>query len=110
MKAASDAYSTARLITRSMSYSRYLSTAIAIVASRQITATSVMTVEVAELVTNRGTSATPSTPAAIENQVSCSRSVPDDLMNRATTATAQSASVAGSGNRSDANGPGVYTR
>ena len=58
----------------------------------------------------RTTTVTPSTAAASANHVSCSRSSPEDLANRTMTASTHSARAVGSGKRSDASAPGVYTR
>jgi len=79
------------------------------VTSRQISAASMTMMEAVESVRMRGTRAPPRTVVAAANQVSCSRSSPEDRKNRMTTASAHTASAAGSANRIPANGPGRYT-
>src|SRR5215467_2315244 len=86
MNIASEPYSTALLMTRSMSYSRYFSTAMVIAASRHETATPGSTLTTAELVRLDAVKVTAASTAAAANHFSCIRSSPDDRANRTTAA------------------------
>ncbi len=110
MNAASAPYCSALLITMSMSYSRYFSTAIANAASRQTTATSMAMVVAAESARIRSTRVTPRAAVASANHLSWSRSSPVDLANRTMTASTHSARAVGSRKRVHPSGAGVYTR
>src|SRR5215831_12118375 len=94
MNTASDPYSTALLITMSMSYSRYFSTAIAIAAHRHTNARLPSTLTTATLVKSPGTSVTTTSTAAAANHFSCSRSSPDDRANLTTSAATLTTSAA----------------
>src|SRR5215831_1883779 len=94
MKTASEPYSTALLITRSKSYSRYFSTATAMAANRHKTARPLNTVTGPELKGNPAANETISSTAAAANHFSCSRSSPEDRANLTTTAAAPTASAA----------------
>src|SRR5262245_40931861 len=86
MNIASEPYSTALLMTRSMSYSRYFSTAMAIATSMHKTARGGSTLTISELVTLVAINVAATSTAAAANHLSCSRSSPDDRTNRTTTA------------------------
>ena len=85
MNTANVPYRTALLITMSISYSRYFSTAMPMAAYRHTNARFEITVATAELVTIDGMSVTTTNTAAAANHFSCSRSSPEDRTNLTTT-------------------------
>src|SRR5215831_21411270 len=91
MNIASKPYSTALLMTRSMSYSRYFSTAMAIAASRHKTARPGSGPTTGERVKLAAVNVTATSTAAAANHFSCSRSSPDDWANRTTPAATHTA-------------------
>src|SRR5205809_2524636 len=95
MNTASVPYSTALLITMSISYSRYFSTAMPTAASRHRTDRFRNTFAGTELVRITVIKATTTTTAAAANHFSCSRSSPTERANRTTTAARLTSSAAG---------------
>src|SRR6266487_4908861 len=106
MNTASDPYSTALLITTSMSYSRYFSTAIATATHRHKNARLRNTSASSELIGNVTMSVTTTSTAAAANHFSCSRSSPTDPANL-TTRAATPATSATSTNENTATSAGV---
>src|SRR5215831_8045125 len=94
MNTASEPYRTALLITRSMSYSRYFSTAIATATNRHKNARSDSTFATSKLAGNVTKSITSTSTAAVANHFSCSRSSPLDRANLTTSAATPTASPA----------------
>src|SRR6516225_4970365 len=94
MNTASEPYSTALLITKSMSYSRYFSTATATATNRHQLARSPATLATAKLEVNVTANVMIHSTAAAANHFSCSRSSPTDRANLTTTAAAPTASAA----------------
>src|SRR5690348_9834716 len=94
MNTASDPYRTALLITTSISYSRYFSTATPIATHRHKNARFNSTATTTELVTIDGMSVATTSTAAAANHFSCSRSSPADRANLTTTAVALTTSAA----------------
>src|SRR5206468_9361947 len=94
MNTASEPYSTALLITTSISYSRYFSTATPIAAHRHKNATFWSTFTTAELTKIDAMNVATTSTAAAANHFSCSRSSPADRANLTTTATALTSSAA----------------
>src|SRR6185437_5735958 len=94
MNTASDPYSTALLITISISYSRYFSTAMPMATHRHKNARFDTTAATTESVTIDGMSVATTSTAAAANHFSCSRSSPDDRANLTTTAPALTISAA----------------
>src|SRR5690348_1669725 len=86
MNTASEPYRTARLITMSISYSRYFSTAMAMAAYRHRNARFDSTDTTAESDSHVPASPTTTTVAAAANHFSCSLSSPEDRANLTTTA------------------------
>src|SRR5215472_5390795 len=86
MNAASEAYSNALLITMSISYSRYFSTATPIATNRQSSAKLLSAFAAAEFDVKVGTNVTSTSTAATANHFSCCRSSPADRTNRTTAA------------------------
>src|SRR5256884_8559799 len=95
MNTASDPYRTALLITMSISYSRYFSTATPIATHRHKNARFDSTAATAESVTIDGMNVATTSTAAAANHFSCSRSSPADLANLTTTAATLTTSAAG---------------
>src|SRR4249919_4108759 len=95
MNTASDPYSTALLITMSISYSRYFSTATPMATHRHKNARFDSTAATTESVTIDGMSVATTSTAAAANHFSCSRSSPADRANLTTTATTLTTSAAG---------------
>src|SRR5215471_3494084 len=95
MNTASEPYRTALLITMSISYSRYFSTAMAMAAYRHRNARFSATLAATEFVTIAGIIAATSSSVAAANHFSCSRSSPVDRANLATTAARLTTSVRG---------------
>src|ERR1700722_20496865 len=79
---------------RSISYSRYLRTAVAMAVHRHKNATLCSTFTTAEFSQIDATNTTASTSAAAAHHFSCNRSSPDDLANLSTTATTLTSSPA----------------
>src|SRR6266480_2509412 len=94
MNTASELYSTALLITMSISYSRYFSTATPIATHRHKNARFDSTAATTESVTIDGMNVATTSTAAAANHFSCSRSSPADRANLTTTATALTTSAA----------------
>src|SRR5262245_35079772 len=94
MNTASEPYSTALLITTSISYSRYFKTATPMATHRHKNARFDTTAATTELVTIDGMNVATTSPAAPANPFSCSRSSPADRVNLTTTATALTTSAA----------------
>src|SRR6266516_118564 len=94
MNTASELYSTALLITMSISYSRYFSTATPIATHRHKNARFDSTAATTESVTIDGMNVATTSTAAAANHFSCSRSSPADPTNRTTTATTLTTSAA----------------
>src|SRR2546429_8373837 len=94
MNTASEPYSTALLITTSISYSRYFSTAMPIATHRHKNATFDSTATTTESVTIDGMSVADTSTAAAANHFSCSRSSPADRVNLNTTAATLTTSEA----------------
>src|ERR1700726_2116579 len=82
-------------MTRSMSYSRYFSTAMATAAFTHRNARLSSTAAATEFVTTDAVSVATTSRAAAANHFSCSRSSPDDRANLTTTAATLTASAAG---------------
>src|SRR5215831_11397627 len=95
MNTASDPYRTALLITMSISYSRYFSTAMAMATHRHRNARLDRTAATTQLVRNDGMNVTTTSKAATTNHFSCSRSSPLDRTNRTTAAATLTTSAAG---------------
>src|SRR5215813_10790101 len=95
MNTASDPYSTVLLITMSISYSRYFSTAMPIATHRHRKARLERTATTTQLVRNDGMNVTTTSREATANHFSCSRSSPLDRADRTTTATTLTTSAAG---------------
>src|ERR1700746_2684547 len=95
MNTASDPYSTALLITTSISYSRYFKTATPMATHRHKNATYDSTAATTESVTIDGMNVATTSTAAAANHFSCSRSSPADRANLTTTATTPTTSAAG---------------
>jgi hypothetical protein len=96
MKTASDPYRTALLITTSISYSRYFSTAMPIATHRHKNARLLSTFATTEFARFAGMSVATTSKAAAANHFSCSRSSPVDRANLTTTAVTLTTSAAGS--------------
>src|SRR5215467_15009651 len=96
MNTASEPYRTALLITMSISYSRYFSTAMPMAAYRHRNARSWTMFAARAFVTIVGIVAATRSRAAAANHFSCSRSSPDDRANRTTTVTTLITYVRGS--------------
>src|SRR5580658_9361222 len=79
---------------RSISYSRYLRTAVAMAVHRHKKATLCSTFTAAEFTQIDATNTTTSNSAAAAHHFSCNRSSPDDLANLTTTATTLTSSPA----------------
>src|SRR5580658_1599084 len=79
---------------RSISYSRYLRTAVAMAVHRHKKATLCSTFTAAEFTQIDATNTTTSNSAAAAHHFSCNRSSPDDLANLTTTATTLTSSAA----------------
>src|SRR5580693_1628549 len=79
---------------RSISYSRYLRTAVAMAVHKHKNATLCSTFTTAEFTQIDATNTTASTSAAAAHHFSCNRSSPDDLANLMTTATTLTSSPA----------------
>src|SRR6201981_2250595 len=94
MNTASDPYSTALLITTSISYSRYFKTATPMATHRHKNATYDSTAATTESVTIDGMNVATTSKAAAANHFSCSRSSPADRANLTTTATTPTTSAA----------------
>src|SRR4029077_7979358 len=94
MNTASAPYSTALLITTSISYSRYFKTATPMATHRHKNATFDSTAAATEPVTIVGMNVTTTSTAAAANHFSCSRSSPADRANLTTTATTLTTSAA----------------
>src|SRR6266516_4137357 len=111
MNTASEPYSTALLITTSISYSRYFSTATPIAAHRHKNATFCSTFTATESVTIDGMSVATTSTAAAANHFSCSRSSPADRANlTTTTAAALTTSAATTRMRTAASSSGLPPR
>src|SRR5215475_5999216 len=95
MNTASEPYRTALLITMSISYSRYFSTAMPMATHRHTYARLERTAAATQVVRNDGMNVTTTSKAAAANHFSCSRSSPDDRANRTTTAATLTTSAAG---------------
>src|SRR5215831_334946 len=95
MNTASEPYSTALLITTSISYSRYFSTATPIAAHKHKNATFCSTFTTDESTKTDAMNVATTSKAAAANHFSCSRSSPDDCANLTTTATTLATSAAG---------------
>src|SRR5690348_1758276 len=95
MNTASDPYSTALLITTSISYSRYFKTATPIATHRHKNATFWSTFMTTELTKIDAMNVATTSTAAAANHFSCSRSSPADRANLTTTATTLTTSAAG---------------
>src|SRR4029077_14518229 len=94
MNTASDPYSTALLITMSMSYSRYFSTAMATATHRPKNASSNSTSKTGALSQFVTICITSKTTQAAATHFSCSRSSPTEWANLTTTAAPLTASAA----------------
>src|SRR5215831_4959522 len=94
MNTASAPYSTALLITTSISYSRYFKTATPMATHRHKNARFDSTAATTESVTIDGMNAATTSTAAAANHFSCSRSSPADRANLTTTATTLTTSAA----------------
>src|SRR5215472_16060081 len=94
MNTASAPYSTALLITTSISYSRYFRTAMPMATHRHKNARFDSTAATTESVTIDGMSVATTSTAAAANHFSCSRSSPADRANLTTTATTLTTSAA----------------
>src|SRR5690348_8363401 len=86
MNTASEPYSTALLITTSISYSRYFSTATAMATHRHKNARLLSTLTTTEFVGKDPIMVATTSTAAAANHFSCSRSSPADRANLTTTA------------------------
>src|SRR6266480_7947986 len=95
MNTASEPYRTALLITTSISYSRYFSTAMPIATHRHKNATFCSTFTATELMNIDAMNVATTSTAAAANHFSCSRSSPADLTNLTTTAATLTTSAAG---------------
>src|SRR6266480_2547854 len=107
MNTASEPYSTALLITTSISYSRYFSTATPIAAHRHKNATFWSTFTTAELTKIDAMNVATTSRAAAANHFSCSRSSPADRANLTTTAATLAISAAGMRMSNGASSSGV---
>src|SRR5258705_9568264 len=94
MNTASEPYSTALLITTSMSYSLYFSTATPIAPHRPKNARLKSASKTAEFSQNVTANITSTSTAAAANHFSCSRSSPTERANLTTTAATLTASAA----------------
>src|SRR6266516_3597685 len=94
MNTASEPYSTALLITTSISYSRYFKTATPMATHRHKNARFDSTAATTESVTIDGMNVATTSTAAAANHFSCSRSSPADRANLTTTATTLTTSAA----------------
>src|SRR5580700_5039827 len=79
---------------RSISYSRYFRTAVAMAVHRHKNATLCSTFTTAEFTQIDATNTTTSTSAAAAHHFSCNRSSPEDVANLTTTATTLTSSAA----------------
>src|SRR6266568_1258713 len=95
MNTASEPYRTALLITMSISYSRYFSTAMPIVTHRHKNARLLITFRATEPITIDRMNVATTSRAAAANHFSCSRSSPEDRANLTTTAATLTSSAAG---------------
>ena len=107
MNTASDPYSTALLMTMSISYSRYFSTAMAMATYRHRNARLLSTLAITEPVRTDAMNVTTARTAAAANHFSCSRSSPADRTNLTTTAATPVTSAAGPRTNSAATTGGV---
>src|SRR5215470_1031365 len=107
MNTANEPYSTALLITTSMSYSRYFSTAMATATHRHKNAKSKSTSKTGELSQFVTSCITSRNTAAAANHFSCSRSSPTERANLTTTAATLTASAA-SANENSASSAGLW--
>src|SRR6476646_4651669 len=107
MKMASEPYRTALLITMSISYRRYFSTAMAIATHRHKNARLLSTFATTEFARFDVKSVATTSTAAAANHFSCSRSSPADLANLTTTAATPVTSAAGPSTISTATTGGV---
>src|SRR2546430_11773286 len=94
MNTASEPYSTAFLITTSMAYSRYSSTAMATATHGDKNARLESASKTGERSQNVTASITSTSTAAAANHLSCSRSSPTERANLTTTAATLTASAA----------------
>src|SRR6266496_2119763 len=107
MNTASEPYRTALLITTSISYSRYFSTATPIAAHRHKNARFDSTFTTGELTRIDAMNVATTSTAAAANHFSCRRSSPDDRANRTTSATTLTTSAIGIRMSSGASTSGV---
>src|SRR5215471_17579267 len=94
MNTASEPYRTALLITTSMSYSRYFSTATPMATHRHKNARLLSTYATTEFATSPAMNVAATSTAAAANHFSCNRSSPADRTNLTTTAATLTASAA----------------
>src|SRR5215467_12119237 len=107
MNTASEPYRTALLITTSISYSRYFSTATPIAAHRHKNARFWATFTTGELTKIDAMNVATTSRAAAANHFSCSRSSPADPANLTTTAATLATSAAGMRMSNGASSSGV---
>ena len=94
MNAASEPYRTALLITMSMSYSRYFSTATPMATHRHKNARLLTALASTELITDEAVNVATTSTAAAANHFSCSRSSPAERTYRTTAAATLTTSAA----------------